>query len=249
MFFSRRPGERFNRGRVAAGGGFSPLSDPATVIWLDATDNATITTATGVSAWANKADTSLLASVDQATGSKQPTLSTINGVQALNFDGTVGIGASSQELAGTMSAMAQPTTHFVVLESSGISGATTVPTATDSAANRQSVRLDGSGYPMKAQTYAGALLNEPAASIAESTGYILTGVFNGASSAIYRGSTLRVTGNAGADSLSNPIIGRLFLNASGTLKIGEIIICNADIGSARRTAIWNYLSAKWGISL
>lgn len=66
---------------------FSPLDIPALQLWLDASDAATRTIATGVSAWADKSGKGNNAT--QATGANQPTVSSAaqNGLDALDFDG------------------------------------------------------------------------------------------------------------------------------------------------------------------
>lgn len=67
--------------------GFSPRSISGLALWLDAGDDATITTDTGVSAWADKSGNGRTAS--QAVGNNQPTRNTtINGRSVLTFDGT-----------------------------------------------------------------------------------------------------------------------------------------------------------------
>lgn len=65
--------------------GFSPRQIAGLAAWWDSTDNSTITTDTGVSAWVDKVNGYTL---DQATGANQPTLSTINGKQAFDYNGS-----------------------------------------------------------------------------------------------------------------------------------------------------------------
>jgi hypothetical protein len=67
--------------------GFSPRSISGLALWLDAADSATITTATGVSVWADKSGNGRNAT--QTTGGKQPIRSnTINGKSVITFQGT-----------------------------------------------------------------------------------------------------------------------------------------------------------------
>lgn len=67
--------------------GFNPKSISGLWAWWDAGDDATITTDTGVSAWADKSGNNRTAS--QAVGNNQPARNTtINGRSVLTFDGT-----------------------------------------------------------------------------------------------------------------------------------------------------------------
>lgn len=67
--------------------GFNPRSISGLALWLDAADSATITTATGVSIWADKSGNGRNAT--QTTGGKQPVRTkTINGKSVITFQGT-----------------------------------------------------------------------------------------------------------------------------------------------------------------
>lgn len=97
MTFSRRPGARFNRGRIAtaaaAGGGPSadaPLSivtSVTNIFFLSADLGVTI--GTGVSLWENQGPTGATGDASQATGGSQPALQSaaLNGKNTLLFDG------------------------------------------------------------------------------------------------------------------------------------------------------------------
>jgi len=66
--------------------GFNPRSLSDLYVWFDAADDSTITTETGVSAWADKSGNGRNAT--QTTGNNQPARTvTINGRLALTFDG------------------------------------------------------------------------------------------------------------------------------------------------------------------
>ena len=69
-----------------AGGDEWTPAEISTALWLDATDAATITEVSGaVSQWDDKSGNAR--HVSQGTASKRPTLSTLNGLSALDFDG------------------------------------------------------------------------------------------------------------------------------------------------------------------
>jgi hypothetical protein len=91
VVFTRRPGARFNRGRiaVASGGGAAPVT-PLTILgslawWVRADLGVTI--GTGVSAWADQSGNGV--NFIQGTGSAQPALlaADINGQPAIAGDG------------------------------------------------------------------------------------------------------------------------------------------------------------------
>jgi hypothetical protein len=67
--------------------GWTPRQLPDLGLWLDASDAATVTVATGVSVWADKSGNGRNAA--QAVGGKQPAYSsTINGKNVVTFQGT-----------------------------------------------------------------------------------------------------------------------------------------------------------------
>jgi len=91
MSFSRRPGQRFNRGRIAtaapaAAAPVTPLTILGSLAWWVRADLG-ITIGTGVSAWADQSGNAV--NFTQGTGASQPTLvaSAINGKPAVQFDG------------------------------------------------------------------------------------------------------------------------------------------------------------------
>jgi len=88
---SRRPGARFNRGRIAttapaAAAPTTPLTILGSLAWWVRADLG-ITTGTGVSAWADQSGNGV--NFTQGTGASQPTLvaGAINGQPAVQFDG------------------------------------------------------------------------------------------------------------------------------------------------------------------
>lgn len=68
--------------------GFTPANLTNLELWLDASDSATITESGGaVSQWNDKSGN--VRHATQATGANQPTLSTFNGRQCINFDNSI----------------------------------------------------------------------------------------------------------------------------------------------------------------
>jgi hypothetical protein len=72
--------------RPKATSGFDPRRIANLTGWWDSTDNATITTDTGVSVWVDKSGNGY--TLTQSTGANQPTLSAISGKQAFSYNGT-----------------------------------------------------------------------------------------------------------------------------------------------------------------
>ncbi len=110
MTFSRRPGERFNRGRIASAVAAASASIPPVTIlgsaaWAVRADLG-ITIGTGVSAWADQSGNHV--DFTQGTGSAQPAFSAsaINGQPSVLGDGT------NDKLTATMARVAPGTQPF-----------------------------------------------------------------------------------------------------------------------------------------
>jgi len=99
--------------RPTAPGGFDPRRLAGLAAWFDTTDSTKRTIDTGVTTWVDKSANAY--TLTQGTGTAQPTLSTLNGVQAFAYNG-----AAAQHLAGTDSGL-------VAL---GTSGSNAVPNLT-----------------------------------------------------------------------------------------------------------------------
>lgn len=85
--FSRRPGHRFNRGRIATASAFSPADIPGLVAWFDMQDSGSYTVTSGaVSSIKNKASGVFWT---EAGSTQRPTYNAtgINGLPCMDFDG------------------------------------------------------------------------------------------------------------------------------------------------------------------
>ena len=94
MNFSRRPGVRFNRGRLSSAAGVAGPLDPLSIVKTVASvfyliGDLGITIDTGVSAWANQGPTGATGDATQSTGGSQPLLQSaaLNRRNTLLFDG------------------------------------------------------------------------------------------------------------------------------------------------------------------
>lgn len=215
----RRKGLLVNRAR------FNPLSDPALMVWLDATDDSTLTLVSGAaSAWANKASTSLMPSVTQAVAAQRPTLVTgvLDGHQILR-----GTNAAVTLMQGSYSvALAQQNTIFIVARRTTIN-ATNQYFLDSNTANRNAIFTQANTGRL--QYYAGTSVTTTQSVAAWGVWIVL---YNGASSQSWRGSTSLGVGNAGVFSMQ----GLTVFNYQGAGAFGldgdiaEIFVLDANRG-------------------
>lgn len=243
-------------------GGFSPPDITGLVAWWDAQDNSTITTATGVSVWADKSVSGI--SLDQATASFQPALLTVNGRQMIDFDGNDNTMASTD--GGVLKFAAGEFSIFVVYKTNDV--------------NRGLILHRGAfspeGYLIRmnnADNNNGEMpmaIRDDASNLAQ----VIAGAVSGTN---YNDDTVRqmaMVRDNGASELqqfqegtevtespaSTAAVGDIdetstffwvgsFQNASQFYdgQIGEIVIYDNALSVADRGSVVNYLSARWGI--
>ncbi len=80
---------------------------------------------------------------------------------------------------------------------------------------------------------------------------VLTGVFNGATSALYVNGTSAATGNAGTNSLTGLTIGSNFNGGQTYLAgdINEVLLYSGALTAAQITALNRYLGARWAVTV
>jgi len=215
----------------AAGASFSPDDIAGLQLWLDASDETTITESSGsVSQWDDKSGNAN--HVSNGTASGQPTTGTrtINSLNVLDFDG-------GDVLEATFS-LSQPYTSFVVTENDATGANAYVLTS--------SSPISGiSWISSKWQLFAGSLL----AGAVDAGPAITAGVFNGASSEIRVSGTTN-SGNAGTNDMGNLMVGArgvADLNYDGG--IAEALIYSGALSATDIEALELHLAAKWGITL
>ena len=243
---SRRPGGRFNRGRVAAGGppAFSPLQVTGLVLWLRA--DLGITTVSGkVSAWTDQSGTGdSNKDVTQGTAANRPTYNATdagyNNQSTLTFDGTDDWMAS-----GVWSTVPTTTGTFFIVGEMGLA-ATQVMSCMHDTGGLGELYGNGGGVD-DLQYYQGATL----VAVGES-GINSKSVFaverNGASTKIYQNAkTAITTGNAGSGALQRLILGSNALAASLPLngKIAEVLDYNVILSAGNRGLVMDYLGARY----
>lgn len=213
---------------------FSPLSlSPS--LWLDASDAATITSAGGlVSQWNDKSGNAKHAT---ATGTAKPTtgVTTQNGLNVLDFEGTNNIMASAASAS-------QPWTAFVVAKSNA------TPLEYRSAFSGTGVRMYAldKDNSYKRYIFAGSIVY--GATVSYTSWSVVAAKINSSSSAVYLNGSSDGTGNAGANALADCRVGGVPENTQNRWKgsIAEIVLYPSALSDANRNAVEAYLRNKWG---
>ena len=224
----------YARGRV-----FSPLGLAGLKLWLDAADLGSITESSGaVNQWNDKSGQGNHAT--QGTGAAQPLLVTNvqNGLPVIRFDGS-----NDCLNAASGKTFSQPSTWMVVFKLN--SGTNKDIVGGIGPANENSVFVDGTGYLGMYAPSTGVT-----SAVSPSGFQIVTAVFNGATSNLWRNSTLiRSNVTVGGSATLGLQIGASMSNKFSESDICEALFVNAAISNDDRAATVAYLAAKWGITL
>ncbi len=231
---------------------FTPRSLPSFMEWLSADygtfqDNALTTPAVAdgdvVGGWVDQSGVGKPAT---ATLTKRPFLKLaangIGGRAALLFDGV----NDSLQTAAFTAALSQPNTVYLVFKYAN--------------ANAQYALVDGivagsrhlfyNNTPAftKYQIYAGTTVTETTGSI-NTSAHVAAVLFNGASSQLWVDNVSKVSGNAGANTLTGLTLGTAFDATSLPFPglIAEVLIYNAAHSTQQRVNVQNYLAGKYGI--
>jgi len=230
---------------AAGASSFSPDDISGLQLWLDASDETTITESSGsVSQWDDKSGNAN--HVSQGTASAQPStgVTTLNGKNVIAFDTDAYIGRSFTFPAGDLTFIAVAASTYA----GGDAGTQIVPLLTGSIGGDGEgiTLLNEFGSPSRAfraawgggtQSYwlDGASVSE-AAALAQDVHNVLVVQVEGA--AAQTGSAVRLGAylNYSAD-------------FSKDLEIAEILVYDSALSTADREALEVYLAAKWGITL
>jgi hypothetical protein len=241
--------------------GFDPRRIAGLAGWWDSTDNSTITTDTGVSAWRDKVNSY---SLGQSTGANQPTLSTINGNQAFDYNG------SSQFLESTAagllaeangSSVNDTTIFYVGVIDAVSSSAYAVAFGSSTSANPAYAALQPiqSGSVWRAfwrgDTAAGQVVVSSTAGYVTGTPYVV--VQSTAATIVGRvnGSQVLSTSNtASTDSMTTTRlgVGALARNTVASYwdgRIGDVLIYNRVLTTAEIQRVERWLAGKFGVTL
>jgi hypothetical protein len=223
---------------------FDPLS-LSPVVWFKA-DAGTSTTTDGaaVSSWADQSGNARNAT--QATGSLQPAYKAAiqNGLPILRWSGSFGtnLGVS---FGATLS---QPTTMFLVFSATGRALNPKGLIDGDGVGGRNALAFFASDETMG--QYAGTTILTGAAQTIPTGFMVMSALFNGASSQVWKNGTSYLTGNPGANSISGLTIGNRFSkDTTNTLQgdIGELLVYNSALSVPNRQSVESYLATRWGL--
>jgi hypothetical protein len=214
---------------------FAPSDISGLQLWFDGADAATITLdgSNNVEQWNDKSGNARHAS--QASTTRRPSSSSINGLFACGFDGI------DDRLGTAAFTLAQPTTVFIV----GKVGDSGTRVLYDSNTNRNQVRIE----TQLARTFAGTFLSSASPTTGTTNPFLVKAVFNGASSSIRTNKTASASGNAGTSGMSGGLA--IGISAPDNLfpflgQIGEIITYDSVLSAGDITSVETYLSSKWG---
>jgi hypothetical protein len=206
--------------------------------WYDGQDSSTLTVVgSNISQWDDKSGAGN--DVTQATGADQPTISTLNGYQALAFDG------SGQHLDGVSWSQQSPTTLFVVYQmSSPLKGATaTLVRSAGSDRIRYQKRTTGDLRRMHENS-------DLVGTIEDTNAHYATCIFNDVSSSLRIDGAVDVSGSVGtrtpsSDGLSIGATPGGTEGMQGT--IGEVLWYDALLNATEISQVEAWLKDKWGL--
>jgi len=233
--------------------GFIPTRISNCVLWLDAADPSVITASGGkVSQWNDKSGSGNNAT--QATGANQPSTNsaTINGVNALSFNGTA---AFMQLPSGLYSIPNGSNTSFIVR----------TPTAAPASPNSARIlnaQNGGTGRYFTGLTNPSGTTNSNYENNASNAGAIVGAVYStntivdvftvsGATQTVYQNGVSQGTnGSATTFTATQFNIGCQTTTPNNlfTGSIAEIVLYNAALSHSNLNLVGAYLAAKWGVS-
>jgi len=227
--------------------GFNPRSIANLSLWLDAADSATITTATGVSIWADKSGNGRNAT--QTTGGKQPIrTNTINGKSVITFQGTddtmqIAANAAFNTASQTLIIVARQTTDanqvlFNKADSNSAEGVIVRYRAGSVFWAWQ--RNDTSGDPIQISTNTNTATQ------------VYAVVLQPLSQISFRNGTQAASGTitANYDNNSGPWLGsRRDIGEYLAGDICEVLHWSRALAASERNRVERYLGSKWGITV
>lgn len=231
---------------IAAGeGGFTPADISDLALWLDASDESTITESGGsVSQWDDKSGNDY--HVTQGTGANQPTTGTrtVNGLNALDFDGTSSYFDAD---SGIYSIPSGNNTYFVVLDLDNPATGQRLLNGTVGAGTRWGAVIDPSGNRLRCVNNTSFTSTD--VSVTFSTGVQLASFRREGSTVDGFHNDATSTDSTGVSvTLDDASIGRF--NPAGsdylTGAICEILVFSRALTVSELNQIRSYLADKWG---
>lgn len=243
--------------------GFNPKSLSGLVLWLDPTDAASLTIDTGVQTWRDKSGAG--PNFTQSVGNSQPTLTTISGKTALNFDGnndhmlttsTLFTGNSSFTFFQVFEGTFPGNGTALFTHRTGEGGADTNDITVGLSANNGSNWIFGTLRTRVSTIRSGATVNVDqrfdSVDVSGVGAVSLVGAFSSSptSTAWFRGTAAPSnSGTSGLTSINGMALG-CRNNATRDLfyigKMGEILAYNRVLSTSERRTVEAYLARKWG---
>lgn len=250
--------------------GFSPKSISGLALWLDATDSATISTDTGVSEWRDKSGNGR--NFSQSVGNNQPTLTTMNGKTALNFNGTSHRLTRASAMFTTLSGTQDAALFFVVDGTfPGTAGHVFNHTVAAGGADNNMVNIEWRAD--QGASWIFGTLRTRVQAIRTGTTYTADQRFDSVN--VSGVGVISIVGSFGATTTTNTsywnnsaspssastsdagtVVGMAIgcrNNATPSLfytgKVAEIVAYSSALSTSQRTTIQNYLARKWGATL
>jgi len=237
---------------------FNPKAINGLAAWWDADDDSTITTDTGVSAWVDKANGYTLS---QSTGANQPTLSTINGRQAFDFNGSSQLLSSTDAglvAEGATASGVNATTIFYVAEFDA--ALQSLPVAWGSSSNETPVYsalhiLSNNLWRTFYRDSSVQVVVSSTEAFSTATPYIvatqtdsnIVGRVNGSQVV-----TASVEGTSGSLAPTQLAVGALLRSTATSFvngRIGDVLIYNRVLTTAESQSVERWLAAKFGVTL
>jgi len=251
-----------NRG---ASGPFTPSGLSGLVMWLDAQDTSTITTAAGAEliSWADKSTNGL--TMGELHPGSNPTLSVtgLNGKQAIDYSGANQLSASSFGSAMEFLAGGSDTgySYFMVYKADTVNSTTGIMSRGRSTNGPYYWIFNPDTILVRNATGGSVFIGIQGTALALTTPLVVGLTYSG--SATFNSFEITVNGSASTITLASTSA-EAYLNmqadtgnltfgnqGSGTQffngQIGEFIMYNRRLTSAQQTQVTNYLLAQWGL--
>lgn len=237
---------------ASGAGTLDPTSISGLELWLDASDESTITDTSGnVDTWTDKSDNAFEftdTGTQPVTGTR-----TINSLNVVDFGGSGFMKSIASDITSTGSGL---WTAFAVVETDTVTGVHNILDQDNQSTQRigQYLRINGSN--LEALTFDTAVIayTDTRGTVSTSTPFLASGVRNtSVIEAFIDGSgdgTTSVSGTAKTGS-TNITVGS-FANSALQVwdgAIAEILFYNAVLSSGDIAAVETYLANKWGLTI
>jgi len=220
----------------ATAGAWDPSDLPSLAAWYRA-DLGVTESGGNVTAWADQSGNSR----DLSGGS--PDLEATGGP---NSTPTISfVAGNSDILSCTFTGLSHPLHLFAVMRATTVSGVAGLITGSTSGQ-----RFHDTQSPSPLMYFGGSLLQPGTGWTDDSNHHLWEYRVNGTSSSIIRGATTMIgTGSSpGTTALAGLTLGQLPGFGYGSMKLAELILCNADISGTDLTSLRSYVNGRYGLT-